>query len=53
MIGPLAKPNVRKMLPIFQDKAKEVSDVLDKAIDGEDKGVVEGTIRKLSNLLCV
>ncbi|KAL9479778.1 hypothetical protein ACSS6W_004564 [Trichoderma asperelloides] len=39
--GPLAKPNVRKMLPIFQDKAKELSDILDKAIEGEDRGVVE------------
>lgn len=35
------------MLPIFQDKAKELSDMLDKAIEGEDKGVVEGTIRTL------
>lgn len=47
MTGPLSKPNVRKMLPIFQDKAKELSDMLDKAIEGEDKGVVEGTIRTL------
>ncbi|EHK39647.1 cytochrome P450 [Trichoderma atroviride IMI 206040] len=39
--GPLSKPNVRKMLPIFQDKAKELSDMVDKAIAGEDKGVVE------------
>ncbi|KAL7926178.1 cytochrome P450 [Trichoderma austrokoningii] len=39
--GPLSKPNVRKMLPIFQDVAKEMSGMLDKAIEGEEKGVVE------------
>lgn len=44
LIGPLSKPNVRKMLPIFQDRAKELSDILDKAIEGEDRGVVEGTL---------
>lgn len=46
VIGPLSKPNVRRMLPIFQDFAKELSGTLDEAIEGEDKGVVEGTIRK-------
>jgi hypothetical protein len=34
------------MLPIFQDKAKEFSDTLDKAIEGEDKGVVEGKLER-------
>lgn len=41
------------MLPIFQDKAKELSVILDKAIEGEDKGVVEGTIINLIILLCI
>ncbi|KAL6837882.1 cytochrome P450 [Trichoderma camerunense] len=39
--GPLSKPSVRKMLPIFKDKARELSVEFDTAI-GEDKdGVVE------------
>lgn len=42
-IGPLSRPNVRKMLPIFQDNAKELSATVDKAIEGEERGVVEGT----------
>lgn len=41
VIGPLSKPSVRKMLPIFKDKARELSVEFDTAI-GEDKnGVVE------------
>ncbi|RFU78446.1 cytochrome p450 [Trichoderma arundinaceum] len=43
MAGPLSKPSVRKMLPIFQDKARELSATFDEAIEGEDKGVVEAS----------
>ncbi|KAL7949537.1 cytochrome P450 [Trichoderma barbatum] len=41
MAGPLSKPNVRKMLPIFMDKARELSVEFDVAIRGEENGVVE------------
>ncbi|PTB68637.1 cytochrome P450 [Trichoderma citrinoviride] len=41
MAGPLSKPNVRKMLPLFKDKARELSASFDEAIAGESKGVVE------------
>ncbi|TFB06885.1 Cytochrome P450 709B2 [Trichoderma ghanense] len=41
MAGPLSKPNVRRMLPLFKEKAKELSASFDEAIAGESKGVVE------------
>ncbi|EHK25541.1 uncharacterized protein TRIVIDRAFT_31830 [Trichoderma virens Gv29-8] len=41
MAGPLSKPSVRKMLPIFKDKARELSTEFDTAIGGEKNGVVE------------
>ncbi|KAK4068711.1 uncharacterized protein Triagg1_7071 [Trichoderma aggressivum f. europaeum] len=39
--GPLSKPSVRKMLPIFKDKARELSVEFDAAIGQDKKGVVE------------
>ncbi|KAL7939871.1 cytochrome P450 [Trichoderma chlorosporum] len=39
--GPLSKPSVRKMLPIFKDKGRELSAEFDAAIEGEKNGVVE------------
>ncbi|KAL6892471.1 cytochrome P450 [Trichoderma longibrachiatum] len=41
MAGPLSKPNVRRMLPLFKEKARELSASLNEAISGESKGVVE------------
>ncbi|KAL6815574.1 cytochrome P450 [Trichoderma sp. SZMC 28013] len=39
--GPLSKPSVRKMLPIFKDKARELSVEFDTAIGEDKQGVVE------------
>ena len=41
VLGPLSKPKVRRMLPLFKDKARELSASLDEAIAGDSKGVVE------------
>ncbi|KAK1247392.1 hypothetical protein MKX07_002301 [Trichoderma sp. CBMAI-0711] len=41
MAGPLSKPKVRRMLPLFKEKARELSASLDEAIAGDSKGVVE------------
>jgi hypothetical protein len=38
------------MLPIFQDKARELSVAFDGAIEREDKGVVEGKTRMISQI---
>lgn len=51
VIGPLSKPSVRKMLPIFQDKARELSVAFDEAIEGEEKGIVEGKSKMMLILL--
>ncbi|OTA07995.1 Cytochrome P450 CYP2 subfamily [Trichoderma parareesei] len=39
--GVLFSPKVRRMLPLFKEKARELSASLDEAIAGDSKGVVE------------
>ena len=40
LAGPFSIPNIRKLLPVFQEKAKDVSKYLSHAIPSDTQGVV-------------
>ena len=44
LAGPFSMPNIRKLLPIFQEKAKDVSKYLESAILNEAQGIVNSTL---------
>jgi hypothetical protein len=40
-LGPFSKSNIRRLLPVFQQKARDLSSYMNRSIDGDAKGVVE------------
>lgn len=53
LAGAFSMPNIRKLLPVFQEKAKDVSDVLNRVISSETKGVVDSTLELFHGLLAM
>lgn len=47
VLGPFSLPNLKKMLPVFHQEAKNVSDEFDKILGDKNTGTVEGRFPSL------
>jgi hypothetical protein len=53
LAGLFSPANLRALVPLFRDKARHMSDRLDRVIEGEEEGVVDGKVDSYQKVVSI